>query len=140
MKNKVYTRAFLPILIVFLFTSLFILIGSPVLRDWNTDSRALLCGDELFFILTTVSYFLHIKSLKNPNPHVFVRMIYGSLIIKMVVCLAAAVVYGLVARPVNKNAIFGCFILYVLYTFMEVRVLTKLLKRSPNNAKERSAA
>jgi hypothetical protein len=134
MKNKVYTRAFLPILVVFLFTSLFILLGSSVLRDWNTDCRALLGGNELFFILTVISYLLHIKSLKNPNPHVFVRMIYGSLIIKMMVCLVAAVVYGLLARPVNRNAIFGCFILYVLYTLMEVRVLTKLLKRSPNNA------
>jgi hypothetical protein len=134
MKNKVYGRAFLPILVVFLFSSLLILIGSSALRGWNTDSRALLGGNELFFILTAVSYLLHIKSLKNPNPHVFVRMIYGSLIIKMVVCLAAAVVYGLLARPVNKNAIFGCFILYVLYTFMEVRALTKLIKRSPNNA------
>jgi hypothetical protein len=134
MKNKAYGRAFLPILWVFLVSSLLILIGTPVLREWNVDTRALLGGNELFFCLTAVSYLLHIKSLKNPNPHFFVRMIYGSLIIKMLVCLVAAMLYGLFAKAINKNAILGCFILYILYTFMEVRLLTKFLKKSPNNA------
>lgn len=134
MKNKAYGRGFLPILVVFLGSSVAILSGASVLREWNTDSRALLGGNDLFFGLTAISYLLHIKSLRSPNPHVFVRMIYGSLIIKMMVCLLAAVAYGLLAKAVNKNAIFGCFILYVVYTFMEVRILTKFLKKSPNNA------
>jgi len=77
---------------------------------------------------------LHIKSLRSPNAHVFVRMIYSSLIIKMIVCMLAALVYGLLAKSVNKNAILGCFILYVIYTFLEVRALMKFIKKSPNNA------
>jgi hypothetical protein len=134
MKNKAYGRAFLPILAVFLVFSGLIIGGAAILKEWNTDGRVLLGGNELFFGLTAVSYFLHIKSLRNPNPHVFVRMIYGSLIIKMIVCMVAALLYGWLTRSVNKNAILGCFILYAIYTFLEVRVLMKFLKKSPNNA------
>jgi hypothetical protein len=61
-------------------------------------------------------------------------MIYSSLIIKMMVCMVAALLYGWLSKTVNKNAILGCFILYVVYTFLEVRALMKFIKKSPNNA------
>jgi hypothetical protein len=134
MKNRVYGKAFLPILAVFLVSSGLILLGDSLWREWNMDGGVLLVGNELFFGLTAISYLLHIKSLRSPNAHVFVRMIYSSLIIKMMVCMVAALLYGWLARSVNKNAILGCFILYVIYTFLEVRALMKFIKKSPNNA------
>jgi hypothetical protein len=134
MKNKAFTRQFLPILIVFIVTSLLIIFGRQELREWNTDAWALESGNDILFGLTLVSYFLLVKSIRSPNAHAFVRMVYGSLIIKMVVCMIAAFLYGWLMKPVNKNAIFGCFILYVVYTFMEVRILLKFLKKSPDNA------
>ena len=124
----------MPILAVYLVSSGLILLGASLLREWKIDSGVLLVGNDLFFGLTAVSYLLHIKSLRSPNAHVFVRMIYSSLIIKMIVCMLAALVYGLLAKSVNKNAILGCFILYVIYTFLEVRALMKFIKKSPNNA------
>ena len=134
MKNKAYGRAFLPILAVFLVFSVLILLGASLLREWKTDSGVLQGGNELFFGLTAISYLLHIKSIRSPNAHVFVRMMYSSLIIKMMVCMVAVLLYGWLTKSVNKNAIFGCFILYVIYTFLEVRILMKLIKKSPNNA------
>jgi hypothetical protein len=132
MKNR--PRAFLPILAVFLVSSGLILLGASVLREWKTDGEALQGGNVLLFGLTGISYLLHIKSIRSPNPHVFVRMIYSSLIIKMMVCMVAAFLYGWLAKSVNRNAVMGCFILYVIYTFLEVRALMKFIKKSPNNA------
>jgi hypothetical protein len=135
MKNKAYGRAFLPILAVFLVsTILLVLFGGSLLREWKTDSRVLLVANEILFGLTGISYLLHIKSIRTPNPHVFVRMMYSSLIIKMMVCMVAAFLYGWLSKSVNKNAIFGCFILYAVYTFLEVRALLKFIKKSPTNA------
>src|SRR5580692_3820651 len=127
MKNRVYGRAFLPILAVFLVSSGLTLLGASLLREWKTDIGVLLVGNELFFGLTAISYLLHIKSLRSPNAHVFVRMMYTSLIIKMMVCMVAALLYGWLTKSVNKNAILGCFILYVIYTFLEIRDLTKFI-------------
>jgi hypothetical protein len=132
MKNRSW--AFLPILAVFLLSTGLILLGSSVLGEWKTDSGVLLGGNALLFGLTGISYLLHLRSLRSPNPHVFVRMIYSSLIVKMLVCMATALLYGWMARSVNRNAIFGCFILYALYTFLEVKILMKFIKKSPTNA------
>lgn len=134
MKNKSYGRAFLPILAVFFVLTALILFGAPVLRGWNTDGKILLIGNDLLFALTAVSYFLHVKTLRNSNAHFFVRIVYGSLIIKMLACLIAVFLYGFLVNSVNKGAILGCFILYVAYTFLEVKILIKFLKKSPDNA------
>jgi hypothetical protein len=134
MKNKVFGRAFLPIFVVFLgFCLLFISVPS-LLQGWNTDNRVLLGGNEVLFFVTAISYWLHIKSLRSPNPHVFVRMVYGSLLVKMLVCLVAVLIYAKLTPVVNRNAIIGSFILYIVYTFMEVRILTQLTKKLPKNA------
>jgi hypothetical protein len=134
MKNRAYVRAFLPILAFSLVATILILAGAQILRDRNVDDHILLGGNVLLFAVTAISYFIHLRSIRTPNPHAFVRTVYGSLIVKMVVCMIAALLYGWMAKSVNKYAIFGCFILYVVYTFLEVRILLKFLKKSPNNA------
>ncbi len=134
MKNKAYVRALLPIAALFFITALLILFAAPALHNRNVDGQVLLIGNNLLFLLTVISYWLHIKSIRTENPHAFVRMVYGSLIVKMIVCMIAALLYGWLSKAINKGAIFGCFILYVLYTFLEVKTLLKFLKKSPNNA------
>lgn len=129
MKNKSYGRAFLPVVVVFLVVTGAILFGEPVLKRWNTDGKVLLFANELLFALTAASYLLHLKSFRNENAHFFVRMVYGSLVIKMLACLLAVFLYGILSSSVNKGAVFGSFILYVIYTFLEVRILIKFLKK-----------
>jgi len=98
------------------------------------DFRVLLGGNVLLFGVTAVSFYLYSKALRNNNPHVFVRMMYGSLIIKMFACIIATFVYAsMVGRLVNRNGIFGCFGLYILYTWLEVRILLQMTKKSPKN-------
>jgi hypothetical protein len=99
----------------------------------DTDYRVLLTGNLLLFGVTAVSFFLYIKGLRNQNMHAFVRVMYGSLLVKFFVCLVAVLIYAMVARAaVNRNGILGCFILYVLYTFLEVRTLLRLSKNAKN--------
>jgi hypothetical protein len=57
-----------------------IIAGFSVLKEWNTDSRVLLGGNELFFGLTTISYFLHIKSLRSRILMSSLGIVYSSLI------------------------------------------------------------
>ena len=134
MKNKVVGRAFLPIFVVFLVLCLLILGLSSILHEWNVDGRVLLGGNAVLFFVTAISYWLHIKSLRSSNPHVFVRMVYGSLLVKMLVCLLAVLIYALQTRAVSRNAIIGSFIIYIIYTFLEIRILTQLTKKLPKNA------
>ncbi len=130
MENKVTGRSFLPIALAFIVISVLALVARPVLAGWKLDYEVLLWGNALLFLLTTSSFYLYIKGLRNNNPHVFVRVLYGSLLIKFMGCLLAVGIYAVVARQgVNRNGILGCFILYMLYTFLEVRTLLQLSKR-----------
>jgi hypothetical protein len=135
MENKAGNRSFLPIGIVFVLSSLFIVLARPLLAEGRIDYRVLLAGNVLLFGVTAVSFYLYNKSLRNNNPYAFVRIMYGSLLIKVFTCLLATVIYAWAARgAVSRNAIFGCFGLYIVYTWLEVRILMRLSRKSPKNA------
>jgi len=134
MENKVGSRPFLPIGVVFIVISLFIVLARPLLAEGRFDYRVMLGGNILLFGVTAVSFYLYTKALRNNNPHAFVRMMYGSLLVKIFACLLATLIYAWMAGPaVSRNAIFGCFGLYVVYTWLEVKILMQLSKKSPKN-------
>jgi len=135
MENRMTGRPFLPILIVFLVITLLLLAGRPMLAGWNTDYRVLLGGNAILLLVTAVSFYLYTKGLRNTaSAYSFVRMMYGSLIVKMLVCLVAVCAYLLTPGRPNRNGILGCFVLYILYTYIEVKILTQLTRKSPKNA------
>jgi hypothetical protein len=135
MENKSSGRPFLPIVIIFVVSSLFFLVARQWLAAWNMDYIVLLSGNGILFLATGLSFYLYSKALRNPNVQVFLRMLYTSLLIKMVSCLAATLLYLFLAgAAVSKYAIIGCFCLYLLYTYVEVKVLMRLIKKIPKNA------
>jgi hypothetical protein len=122
---------FRPILLIFIGLSIVFFLTPSALTARGIDYRVLLTGNLLLFGVTSASFFLYIKGLRNQNMHVFMRAIYGSLLVKFFVCLVAVLVYAMVARlAVNRNGILGCFILYMLYTFLEVRILLRMSKKN----------
>jgi hypothetical protein len=130
MENKVTGRSFLPIVLTFIVISVLALVFRPILAAWKLDYGVLLWGNALLFLLTTSSFYLYTRGLHNNNPHVFVRALYGSLLIKFMGCILAVLIYAAVSRQgVNRNGILGCFVLYMLYTFLEVKILLQLSKR-----------
>ena len=133
MENK--TRSFWPIAAIFVVVALLALAARNWLAErWNMDYLVLSVGNLVLFLATTFSFYLYSKALRNKNVQLFLRMVYSSLLIKMVFCLAATLIYLFVAgKDVNKAAIIACFVLYMVYTYMEVKVLMRLSKNSPKN-------
>ena len=137
MGNNVTGRSFLPIVVVFVLVSLFVWLAGPLLEAWKADRLVLAGGNILLFLVTLISFGLYSKALRSANVHAFVRVMYGSLLIKMLVCLIATFIYASVAgRAVNRNGVIGCFIFYILYTFFEVKILMELTRKQgkPDNA------
>lgn len=126
-------KPFLPILILFLTLTAFFITGKNLLDGWKADQTVLLIGNTLLFVITLASYLLGQKGLRSTNPHAFVRSVYGSIMIKLFVCMIAAFIYiSVYQKNVNKPALFTLMGLYLLYTFLEVSVLTKMLKEKRN--------
>lgn len=123
-------RGFLPIVILFVLLNAFFIIGRSLLERWGASQDVLIWGNLLLFALTMISFIVAQKGLKSTNPHAFVRSVYGSIMLKLFVSLIAAFVYIFLTRKeLNKPAFFTLMGLYLVYTFLEVSTLTRMLKQ-----------
>ena len=123
----------MPILIIFTALNAFFISGKNLLGRWNADQDVLIVGNTFLLIITLLSYLLAKRGLSNPNPHAFVRAVYGSIMLKLFVCVIAAAIYiAIYKKDINKPAFFTLMGLYLVYTFLEVSVLTKALKQQKN--------
>src|SRR3712207_1270547 len=128
-KNRL--KHFRPIILLFVCINAFFIAGRGLLQSWQVDQQILLIGNTLLFVITFISFLMAIKGLNHSNPHVFVRSVYGSILLKLFACMIAAFIYiAIYQKELNKPALFTCMALYLVYTFSEVSILTKLLKQN----------
>jgi hypothetical protein len=131
--TKQRVKSFLPIVLVFVILNGFFISAKNMLVRWGVDQDVVIMGNLFLFILAMVSFLLGLRGLKNPNPHAFVRSVYTSMMLKLFISIIAAFIYISMYRDnLNKPALFICMGLYLVYTFTEVSILTKLLKRKTN--------
>jgi len=132
MTNNNRMKSFSPITLIFILLNAVFIAFKTRLQDWGVDTSVLLIANVLLFIITLISFMLALKGLKNPNPNAFVRSVYGSMIIKLFAGMIAATIYiSIYQKDLNKPALFASMGLYLVYTFAEVTVLTKLLRQKP---------
>jgi ACR3 family arsenite efflux pump ArsB len=126
-------RLVLPLLITFILFNSAFMFNSLFVKKWHMDQNVLLIGNLLLFVATMTSLLLNFKALRTKNNHAFFRMVYGGMMIKLVVCVAAALIYVFISRPhINKPSLFVCLGLYLVYAFIEVMTLMKVSKLQKN--------
>jgi hypothetical protein len=114
--------------------------GKSFLQRIGADQEVLLYGNLFIGLISLVSFLISQKGIRNPNAHGFIRGMYGGIMLKLFACIILAFVYiASVGKEVNKPALFICMGLYLVYSFVEVSLLTKLLKVKPD-AQERSSS
>ena len=119
----------LPIIIFFILLNALFLTGKNFFERSGFDQSVLIIGNLVVFGATLVSFLFARRGLKSQNPQAFVRSVYVSIMIKLFICLIAALIYIILFRKnLNRPALFTCMGLYLVYTFIEVSVLTKMLK------------
>jgi hypothetical protein len=127
-------KRFLPLLGLFIAVTSFANLFRDFLSGKGIDADVLVIGNALIFLISLLSLYFHIKGFLDKNVQVFLRSVYGSLMIKMFGLAAIAAIYILVMKKeVNKPALFICMGLYVLYTIIEIRQVFHLLKEKKNN-------
>lgn len=132
------SRAFAPIIFVFVVTTIVLVLVPDLSFLWGMSKPVMIVGNIILFISTIISFSLFARSLSNNNVHAFLRMIYGGMFAKMLICLFAALIYIMaVKKGVSKGAIFGCMFLYFVYTFLEISIIMKLSRKN-RYAKDRS--
>ncbi|HEX2607968.1 MAG TPA: hypothetical protein VHK91_11335 [Flavisolibacter sp.] len=126
-------KQFFPVILIFIIVNGFVISGHNMLTRWGMDQDVMIIGNLLLFLITLLSFMMAISGLKNPNPHAFVRSVYSSIMLKLFACVIAAFIYiSLFKDQLSKPALFACMGLYLVYTFIEVSLLMKLLRESKN--------
>jgi len=122
-----------PIIFFFIVLSALFLAAKNFLERNGFDQSVLIVGNLVIFLATVLSFLFARRGLTVHNAHVFVRGVYVSIMIKLLVCAVAAVIYIFIFKnSLNRPALFTCMGLYLVYTLIEVSVLTKMLKENKN--------
>jgi hypothetical protein len=137
--NKEYSKLYIPVISLFGILTILFLVFKTQMNSYGIDANVLLIGNGILLIVTVFSLYFHIKGFLHKNVQVFFRSVYGALMIKMFVCAGAVIIYAMMEKKnINKPALFICIALYFVYTFMEVRMVFRLLKQKKNDEQKRS--
>jgi hypothetical protein len=116
--------------------SLFILLNGALLflKAWLLDNgvhhTALLIGNLALAALSAMTYSMSRKGIRSENNGDFLLRVYGSMISRMMLCLAGITIYAVVNRPhTSKITIFILMFFYAVYAVVENFSLQKIIKR-----------
>ncbi len=85
-------------------------------------------ANVLMAVIAVISYSLVTRNIVD-NPHAFVRGVYSASLLKIMVCMFAALGYIAVYRSaVHKPTVFVMFGIYIVYTGIETYVLSGLAR------------
>ena len=131
--RKILSKQSFSIFWLVLFLLIILLDRKGILADNGIDGTVLMAGNMILFAATAVSFVITYKSLFAENPSRSVGSLYGSFMAKFFIIALAAFIYIMVAKKsLNKPALFICMGLYLVYTFLEVTSLQKILRQKKN--------
>ena len=126
-------KKYVPVVILFVFINVMVLIFKSFLQLNGYEIRFLLIANAALFLLSLSGFFIQVKGLKSSNINAFIRSVYSSLLLKIVIIMIAVIVYIFITGgKVNKPSLFTSMGVYFLYTFIEVTQLMKIARRKPN--------
>lgn len=93
------------------------------------DLVALEIGNVIMASLSLVAFLL-VKKQVAGRPEAFVRGVYSSSFLKLMVCMISILVYVLLNRSnIHKPTVFLLFGIYAVYTIIETWLLSKLVRK-----------
>ena len=131
--NRTSLQLLRPMILVFILLNVFFITARQWLEKKGVDQEVMIIGNLLLFVVSVIIFLITHRSLQSSNPNAFVRAMYGGFIIKFFAVAIAAFIYIMIAKKnVNKPALFASMLLYVVYTFIEVKTLLGVLKQKKN--------
>lgn len=122
-------KQFLPVFILFAVLTALVAISGVWLTQWGFHQATLLWGNMFLFLLSLISFVLLQKAIQSASPQVFVRYFYISFMVKFLLVAITVLIYAKVSTSINRASIIACMSLYIVYTFVEMRILLKAGKK-----------
>jgi hypothetical protein len=121
-----FGRKMLPLFFLFVVVNSIVLWYQRDLDARKIDAVVVFASNCLLFILSILSLAMHTRTVDKKNPNAAIRGVLAVTLLKLMVLGAAALAYLFFAGPGRSvNAVFAGMFLYVIYTFLEVRIASK---------------
>ncbi len=125
-------KGYLPVIILFIIISAVALILKNKLLTAGIDPWVLIGGNAILFVITLISMTMNNAAMSHNNTQGFMRNVYGGFMLKFFLVIISVLLYVVLAKPINKPALFACLGLYLFYTFFGTRTVLNV-KKPVNN-------
>ena len=126
-------KKIMPVILMFIAITAIVFILKSVLKSIGFDINFLLIGNLILFVLSISGFLIQMRALRSANINAFIRGIYSSLLLKLFIIATAVLIYVFLNREnVNKQSLFTCMGLYIVYTIIEVKQLMKISRAKTN--------
>ena len=116
-----------PITGLFVFVASMIQIGEQELIKYKFVPTVIMSANVLLFVVTLLGLFALINASKNPNPNVLVRTVMMAMGLRLLGIAVAVLLYmKLAGAGISPRSVYAGFVLYPLYTWLEIRLFLKL--------------
>lgn len=129
---NIFFKKAVPFIVFFGTVMLLLLVFSPQLKIIKINTNVVMVANTLLFFIALITLLLHIQSLKSTNARQFVNSVMLSMLIKFVLIGIAVLIYAYKASSAKSIfAIYTSMLLYIFYTFIEVKIALQL-NQKPN--------
>lgn len=119
-------KVFLPLALVFVLVNLMALLLDSIFKAWKVDPLVVIGANCLLFLISSYNAYQHFKVMAQTNPHAMVRGVMGTTVLKLFVLGTATFIYLYYSgENRNVNGLFISMGLYILYTWLDVRIALK---------------
>lgn len=125
-------KSFLPIVGLFIVVQSLINLFGARIEAAGFDRNVLAIGNIFVFLITIVSLIVIMKGISQVKTLSFIRSINMAFIVKFFLVIAAVAIYAMTTKEINRGAVLLSMGLYLVYTFLEVRILLTEMKRKPD--------
>jgi len=119
-------KPYRPLLILFAIVNASVLVWKSRLENVGIQYEVVTVGNILLFLFTLISLLLQVKASANKNPNAIVRAVMVGMGMKLIGFATALLIYISMAGKEKSNpSVYVCLGLYLIYTWLEVRLFLK---------------
>lgn len=115
-----------PLVLFFLIINALTIVGDKKIVAWGMKQDVLIVANILLFLFSLIGLLLQLNASKNPNPNAIVRAVMAGMGLKLIGFGAALLIYlYMVGKDKNVYSVYAALGLYVIYTWLEVRLFLR---------------
>ena len=125
--TKEFVRLTRPVYILFIIINIVPIIFSNTLDACKINVNVVIAANLLLFIISMLNLYFQSKNINNPNRSAVIRGVMAGTFLKLMGLAAATLIYLVVAGANRSvNAVFVGMGLYIIYTWLEVKISLQL--------------